>query len=326
MRINRLEIKDVERLQRYERIINELLKKKGFSKAEIWPCGESKCLIGKIINTLLSEGAIVKKGKDHYEWIDAEKVKYKKQWQDLSSPVHQIKRLSKEERPREKLLKHGYSKLTTTELLAIFLRTGIKGKSTLHLATELLKRFGGVRGIFEAKNEDLISVEGLGEAKVAQIKAVYGLAKHYLKEKIKAGKIIKSSKDVYDYLYLTMRDLKKEVFRVLFLDGKNQIIEIEDLFKGTLNQSSVYPREIIKAAIKYNAAGLIFVHNHPSGSPEPSPSDKEITRELVFAGNLMQIKVLDHIIIGENRYFSFADEGLIEEYNLKYLSIKRGRL
>lgn len=326
MRLNRFKIKDVERLQRYERIINDLLKKKEFSKAEIWPCGESKRLIGKIINALLSEGAILKKGKGCYEWIDAKKVKYKKEWQDLSTSAHQIKRLSKEERPREKLLKYGFSKLTTAELLAIFLRTGIKGKSALHLASELLERFDGVRGIFEAQNEDLLKVEGLGEAKVAQIKAVYGLAKQYLKEKVKAGKIIKSSKDVYDYLYFTMRDLKKEVFKILFLDGKNQIIEIEDLFKGTLNQSSVYPREIMKSAIKYNAAGLIFVHNHPSGNPEPSPSDKEITKELVFAGNLMQIKVLDHIIIGENRYFSFADEGLIEEYNLNYASIKRGKL
>jgi len=324
MGFNRFKIKDVERLQRYERIINDLLKKNEFSKAEIWPCGESKWLIGKVINTLLSEGAIVKKGKGYYEWIDAEQVKYKKQWQDLPVPAHQIKRLSKEERPREKLLRYGYSKLTTTELLAIFLRTGTKGKSALHLASELLKKFGGVRGIFEAKNEDLLSVEGLGEAKVAQIKAVYGLAKQYLKERIKAGKIIKSSKDVYDYLYFTMRDLKKEVFKVFFLDGKNQIVETKNLFKGTLNQSSVYPREVIKAAIKYNAAGLIFVHNHPSGNPEPSPSDKEITKELVFAGNLMHIKVLDHIIIGENRYFSFADEGLIEEYNLNYLSMKRG--
>ncbi len=163
-------------------------------------------------------------------------------------------------------------------------------------------------------------MEGLGEAKVAQIKAVYGLAEQYLKEKVKRGKIIKSSKDIYDYLYFTMRDLKKEVFKVFFLDGKNEVIKVEDLFEGTLNQSSVYPREIIKSAIKYNAVGLIFVHNHPSGNPEPSLSDRKITKELVFAGNLMQIKVLDHIIIGENRYFSFADEGLIEEYNLKYLS------
>jgi len=319
MRLNPLKIKDVERLQRYERIINDILKKREFSRADIWPCGESKRLIGRIINVLLSEGAIIERGKDHYKWIDKKREEYKKQWQRPIS-VHQIKRLSREQRPREKLLKYGSSKLTTAELLAIFLRTGTKGKSALHLATELLNRFGGVRGIFEAEIKDLLKMEGLGEAKVAQIKAVYGLAEQYLKEKVKRGKIIKSSKDIYDYLYFTMRDLKKEVFKVFFLDGKNEVIKVEDLFEGTLNQSSVYPREIIKSAIKYNAVGLIFVHNHPSGNPEPSLSDRKITKELVFAGNLMQIKVLDHIIIGENRYFSFADEGLIEEYNLRYLS------
>jgi DNA repair protein RadC len=122
-----------------------------------------------------------------------------------------------------------------------------------------------------------------------------------------------------------MRDLKKEVFKVIFLDGKTQIMEIEDLFEGTLNSSSIYLREVMKSAIKNNAANLIFVHNHPSGSPEPSGSDEDVTKDLVFAGNLMQIKVLDHIIIGDNKYYSFADEGLIEEYNLRFLSMKRGR-
>ncbi|CAD7774160.1 RadC-like JAB domain protein [Candidatus Methanoperedenaceae archaeon GB37] len=322
MELCRSKIKDVERLKRYELIIKEMLKKSHFSKHEILSCGESKWLIGRIINTLLSQRAIIKEGR-RYKWRNIEKERYKKEWQDSPASFHQIKRFSREQRPREKLLKYGWGKLTPVELLAIFLRTGIKGKSALHLASDLLERFGGVRGIFEAKNRDLLKVEGLGEAKVAQIKAVYGLAQQYLKEKIKAGEIIKSSRDVYDYLYFTMRDLKKEIFKVIFLDGKNQIIAIEDLFKGTLNQSSVYPREIIKSAIKYNAAGVIFVHNHPSGNPEPSLSDKEITKDLVFAGNLMQIKVLDHIIIGENRYFSFADEGLIEEYNLKYTSMKR---
>jgi len=122
-----------------------------------------------------------------------------------------------------------------------------------------------------------------------------------------------------------MRDLKKEIFKVIFLDGKNKIVEIEDLFEGTLNTSSIYPREVIKSALKNNALSLIFVHNHPSGDPIPSPSDKDITKELVSAGGLMQIKVLDHIIIGDNRYFSFADEGLIEEYSLNLLSMKRGK-
>jgi DNA repair protein RadC len=121
-----------------------------------------------------------------------------------------------------------------------------------------------------------------------------------------------------------MQKDKKEIFKVMFLDGKNRLVEVEDLFEGSLTSSVVYPREIMKQAIKYNAASLIFVHNHPSGDPDPSPSDKDITKELVFAGNLMQIKVLDHIIIGDNKYFSFADGGLIEEYNLNFLSLKKG--
>ncbi|MCD6352654.1 MAG: DNA repair protein RadC, partial [Proteobacteria bacterium] len=126
-------------------------------------------------------------------------------------------------------------------------------------------------------------------------------------------------------LYHSMRDLKKEVFKVIFLDGKNQIISVEDLFEGTLNTSPVYPREIIRSAIRNNALSLIFAHNHPSGDPAPSQTDREITKDLTFAANTMQIKVLDHVIIGDNRHFSFADEGLIEKYNQSFLCMKRGK-
>jgi DNA repair protein RadC len=129
---------------------------------------------------------------------------------------------------------------------------------------------------------------------------------------------------VFDYLYHSMRDLKKEIFKVMFLDSQNGIVQIEDLFEGTLNASAIYPREVIQSAVKHNAAALIFVHNHPAGNPQPSENDKQITRELVFAGNIMQIKVLDHIIIGDNRYFSFADAGLIEEYNSDFLTLREG--
>jgi len=182
-----------------------------------------------------------------------------------------------------------------------------------------LERFGGVRGIFEAPKEEFLSIHGLGEAKVAQIKAVHALAEAYLEEKAKSKKIVRNSKEVYDYLYHTLRDLKKEIFKVIFLDGKNHIIDVKDLFEGTLNSSSIYPREVIKYAIRNNAAGLIFAHNHPSGNPEPSRNDKDITKDLAFAGNIMQIKILDHIIVGDNTYFSFADEGLIGEYNKNFL-------
>jgi DNA repair protein RadC len=119
-----------------------------------------------------------------------------------------------------------------------------------------------------------------------------------------------------------MRDLKKEIFKVMFFDSQNRVVAIEDLFEGTLNASAIYPREIIQSAVKHNAAALIFVHNHPAGNPQPSNNDKQITQDLIFAGNIMQIKVLDHIIIGENRYFSFADAGLIDEYDSDFFSLK----
>lgn len=322
MNLNSSEIKDIERLQKYERIINAMLSKKMFSKADIYKCGESRQLIGRVINTLLSEGAIIKSSKTDYKWIESKRERYRKEWQCPSASSHQIKRLSKEERPREKLLIFGPSKLTTSELLAIFLRTGIKGKSILQLASELLKRFNGVRGIFEASNEDLLKIEGLGGAKVAQIKAVYGLAEQYLKEKVKAREVIRNSKEVYDYLYHTMRDRKDEVFKIIFLNGQNEVLDITDVFSGTVTSSSIYPRKVIELAIKNNATALIFAHNHPSGNPNPSKYDKKITRELLFACRYAGIRVWEHIIIGNNCYYSFTDEGLIEEYDREFEEAK----
>ncbi|NMX21617.1 hypothetical protein C5S30_04120 [ANME-1 cluster archaeon GoMg4] len=319
------EIRDIERQQKYERIFQKLLKTKIFSKQDIWECGESKGLIGKIINILLEEGSIVQQEKGVFQWESAYMAVYKKEWITSVRPSHQLKRLRKEERPREKLLTYGSSKLTTPELLAIFLRSGIQGKSAIIIANDLLTQFGGVKGIFEADKEKLIEMQGIGEAKVAQIKAVHALAEEYLKEKMKSVSKVRNSKEVFDYLYLTMRDLKTEKFKVIYLDNAGQIIGDENLFEGTLNASSVYPREIVKKAVSKNAASLIFVHNHPSGDPTPSESDKAITEDLVYACSLMQIKVLDHIIIGDNRYFSFADEELIEEYNQNFMSIKERR-
>ncbi|MCW3129779.1 MAG: DNA repair protein RadC [Methanophagales archaeon] len=324
MKISPGEIRDIERLQKYERIFRKLLRTEIFSKQDIWECGESKGLIGKIINFLLDEGSIVQQAKETFQWMPSSMEAYKKEWITSVRPSHQLKRLKKEERPREKLL-YGSSKPTTAELLAIFLRSGIQGKSAIIIANDLLTQFGGVKGIFEADKEKLMEIEGLGEAKVAQIKAVHALAEEYLNEKMKSVSKVRNSKEVFDYLYLTMRDLKKEVFKVIYLDSASKIIEDENLFEGTLNASSVYPREIVKSAVGKNAASLIFVHNHPSGDPTPSESDKAITEDLVYACNLVQIKVLDHIIIGDNRYFSFADEGLIEEYNKNFVSIKERR-
>jgi len=226
-------------------------------------------------------------------------------------------------RLREKLIKSGITGFHDYEIVELLLTLGTPRKDCKQQAKAAIKKFKTLRGVLEAPPEELQEIKGIGPHNVFGIKLVQEVAREFLKEKVLEKPICKSSKEVFDYLYHSMRDLKKEIFKVLFLDGKNHIIDIEDLFEGTLNFSSVYPREIMKSAIKHNATALIFAHNHPSGSPEPSPSDKEITKDLIEASNTMQIKVLDHIIIGNNRYFSFADGGLIEEYNSNLLSIKR---
>ena len=180
-----------------------------------------------------------------------------------------------------------------------------------------------MRGVLEATAEELQGIDGIGPHNAFGIKLVQEVAREFLKERIMAKPFYRSSQEVFDYLYHSMRDLNTEVFKVIFLDVQNQVIEVEDLYEGTLTASSVYPREIMKSAIKHNAASLIFAHNHPSGNPAPSESDEEITRDLLLAASVMQIEVLDHIIIGENKYFSFADEGLIEEFELNVMSLRR---
>jgi len=179
-----------------------------------------------------------------------------------------------------------------------------------------------LRGVLEATAGELQEIDGIGPHNAFGIKLVQEVAREFLKERIMDKPFYRSSQEVFDYLYHSMRDLNTEVFKVIFLDVQNQVIEVEDLFEGTLTASSVYPREIMKSAIKHNAASLIFAHNHPSGNPAPSESDEEITRDLLLAANIMQIEVLDHIIIGENKYFSFADEGLIEEFELNVMSLR----
>lgn len=228
-------------------------------------------------------------------------------------------------RLREKFVRAGISGFHDYEIVELLLTLGTPRKDCKSQAKEAIKRFKTLRGVLEAPLQELQEINGIGPHNIFGIKLVQEVARRFLKEKALEKPLSRSSKEVFDYLYHSMRDLKKEIFKVIFLDGKNKIIEIEDLFEGTLNTSSVYPREVIKSALKNNALSLIFVHNHPSGDPRPSQSDKAITQELVSAGGLMQIKVLDHIIIGDNRYFSFADEGLIEEYNLSLLSMKRRR-
>ena len=228
-------------------------------------------------------------------------------------------------RLREKFLKSGLAGSHDYEIVELLLTLGGTRGDCKPQAKEAIKRFKTLRGVLAASTEELQEIEGIGPASAFAIKLIREVSQKFLKEQILHKPFSKSSKEVFDYLYLSMRDRKKETFKVMFLNAQNQIIEVEDLFEGTLNASAVYPREIIEKALKHNAAALIFAHNHPSGSPEPSDNDKQVTQDLVSAANTIQIKVLDHIIIGDNRHFSFADEGLIEEYNLDFLSLKGKR-
>ncbi len=217
-------------------------------------------------------------------------------------------------RLREKFLRSGLDAFLDYEVVELLLSLGTPRRDCRQPAREALRRFKSLRAVLEATPDELQEIKGIGPHNIFGLKFVHEVARRFLREKMMSRPYCRSSREVFDYLFHSLRDLKKEKFKVLFLDVKNQIIEEKTLFEGTVDASAVYSREIMKEALKHNASGLIFVHNHPSGDPEPSLCDKEITRELVFAAAIMQLKVLDHIIIGNNRYFSFADAGLIESY------------
>ncbi len=226
-----------------------------------------------------------------------------------------IKDWPEDERPRERLLNLGPQVLSHAELLAIFLRTGIQGKSARDLAQDLLNRFGGLRGLYSASDKDLNQIKGLGPAKIAQLRAAIELSNRYLAEALKETPLLNKPQLIYQYLLQSMRDLPQEEFKILLLNQKLHLIEQLDAFKGTLSQSSIYPREVIKLALRYGAAALVFAHNHPSGDPQPSRDDRAITRTLILACQSVQVNVVDHIIIGNNRYFSFAEMGLLKKYH-----------
>ena len=244
------------------------------------------------------------------------------------SPMVDASQLSREghrKRLREKFIKSGLNGFNDYEIIELLLTLGALRKDCKQQAKEAIKRFKTLRGVLEAPSEELQKIDGIGPHNAFGIKLVQEVAREFLKERILNKPICRSSKEVFEYLYHSLRDLKKEVFKVLFLDSQSRVIAVEDIFEGTLTLTAIYPREVIKSAVKYDAASVIFVHNHPTGNPQPSDDDKEVTQGLVFAGSIMQIKVLDHIIIGENKYFSFADEALIEEYELDFASLKGKR-
>jgi len=223
-----------------------------------------------------------------------------------------IKSWPEDDRPREKLLKRGANALSNSELLAILLRTGVAGTSAIDLARQMLDKFGTFRNMSHSDIRDWKEFKGLGPAKIAQIKAALEIGRRFREDEVISGKQkIASAREVVNIIMPQMRDLKTEVFKVVYLNSNNRIIDISDAAIGTVNQAMPIVREIIHAALQKFAAAVICVHNHPSANIAPSPEDKKFTGELSAAGKLMGIKVLDHIIIGDNAYFSFADEGVM---------------
>jgi DNA repair protein RadC len=216
-----------------------------------------------------------------------------------------------DERPREKLLKRGAESLSDAELVAIFLRTGVKGRTAVDIAREAITRFGSLSGLFAASANAVSAVSGLGAAKYVQLQAVLEMARRALREKLDRGSALGSPQAVRDYLRLKLQDRPHEVFLGVFLDAQNRVLAVEELSRGTLTQTSVYPREVVKRALHHNAAALIFAHNHPSGIAEPSRSDEALTAALRQALALVDVKVLDHFIVGAGAAMSFAERGLL---------------
>ncbi|CCQ11257.1 DNA repair protein RadC [Pseudoalteromonas luteoviolacea B = ATCC 29581] len=223
----------------------------------------------------------------------------------------QIAQIPKSQRPREKLLQRGPESLSDAELLAIFLRTGMAGMNAIEMAEMLLNRTQNLHNLFNATLGDVSAIKGMGEAKYVQLQAVLELSKRYLREPCERTTLFDSPEAVRRYLTMKLRGLGHEVFLVLYLDNQNRLIHDEILFHGTINSASVYPREVVKAALKRNAAALILAHNHPSGIAEPSQADKLITKKLQQALNLIDVQVLDHLIVAGPSCLSFAERGLI---------------
>jgi DNA repair protein RadC len=216
-----------------------------------------------------------------------------------------------EERPREKLLARGADALTDAELLAIFLRTGVTGKSAVDLARDLLAEFRGLKGLLCADQRSFCQAKGLGTAKFAQLQAVVEMSRRYLREEIGERDVLTSPEATRAYLKLRLNGYPHEVFACLLLDNRHRVIEYQELFRGTIDGASVHPREVVRLALRFNAAAVIFAHNHPSGVAEPSQADLRITQRLKEALALVEVRVLDHLIIGEGEGASLAERGLL---------------
>ena len=215
------------------------------------------------------------------------------------------------ERPREKLIELGADALSDAELLAIFLRVGVVGKSAVDLARDLLTQFGSLNGIFAATEHQLIKVHGIGTSKYVQLQAIFEMSRRALSEQLQQADVLASPQAVRDYLVLKLGSLTKEVFLVLFLDTQNRLVASEEMFSGSLKETSVYPREVVKRALHHNAASVIFAHNHPSGIAQQSQADELLTKLLKQALALVDVRVLDHFIVAGNNTLSFSEKGLL---------------
>lgn len=239
-----------------------------------------------------------------------------KKKRDAQYPVP-IREWSEDDRPREKLLKHGEHTLSNAELLAILIRTGTRGRSAVDISRELLHKFKSLRAMSGVDVSEFKEINGLKNAKIAQIKAAIELGRRMLSEEKALDDPVKCSSDVANFLMPLLRDLKKERFILLLLDRRNAVSDVIDIDHGTVDKANPYIRDIIQTAIRYNSPSMIVAHNHPSGAVAPSNDDKTFTKSLMMAAKATGISFFDHIIIGDNRYFSFADEGLMEEYEAK---------
>ena len=213
------------------------------------------------------------------------------------------------ERPREKLLEHGSSSLSDAELLAIFLRTGVSGKSAVDLARHLLTEFGSLRALLEADLRAFCRQLGLGPAKFSQLQAVLEMSRRHLAERLRRDSALESPQAVRDYLKSLLRHEPHEVFGCLFLDSKHRMLAFEVLFRGSIDSASVYPRQVVKRALAHNAAAVIFCHNHPSGITDPSQADRTLTKRLTEALDLIEVRVLDHFIVGDGQPLSMVERG-----------------
>ncbi len=222
-----------------------------------------------------------------------------------------IKEWPATEQPREKLINQGAEALSDAELLAIFLRTGIKGRSAVDLGRDMVRHFGDIRGVMQADIREFCAIPGLGETKYVQLQAALEMGRRYLAVEIQRGNVLGSPEATRKYLRLKLGHLPHEVFACLFLDNQHQIIRFEEIFRGTIDGANVYPRDIVKPALELDAKAVIFAHNHPSGIAEPSQADRALTERLQRALDLVEIRVLDHLIVGDGQPASFAELGLL---------------